>query len=67
MLFPVLVSSVFLQIEKLINECLNLWKRNFTTIMMKERIPVSQLQSGIFSRLCSAITAEKLLRLEREC
>ena len=49
LLFPVLVSSVFLQIEKLIGECLAIWKCNFAEVMGSVRIPVSQLEPSIFN------------------
>ena len=58
LLFPVLVSSVFLQIEKLISECIKFWSQNFDKIMREERIPVSQLDTRIFTKLSEAIKLE---------
>ena len=65
-LFPVLVSSVFLQIDKLINECVKFWSQNFDKIMREEHIPVSQLETKIFSKLSEAVKLEKLLKIEQE-
>ena len=61
LLFPVLVSSVFLQIDKLINECIKFWSQNFDKIMREECIPVSQLDTKIFTKLSEAIKLEKVL------
>ena len=64
LLFPVLVSSVFLQIDKLINECIKFWSQNFDKIMREESIPVSQLDTKIFTKLSEAIKLEKVLQIE---
>ena len=66
LLFPVLVSSVFLQIDKLINECVKFWSQNFDKIMREERIPVSQLDTRIFTKLSEAVKLEKVLKIEQE-
>ena len=39
LLVPVLVSSVFLQIEPLIEEWVDFWEVNFEKIMLNEKIP----------------------------
>ena len=66
LVFPVLISSVFLQIDKLIQECIRFWSDNFFKIMREERIPVAQLDARIFSKLCDAVKIEKFLLIEQE-
>ena len=66
LLFPVLVSSVFLQIEKLVVECVRFWANNFDKIMREERIPVTQLDLSSMSKLCEAVKLEELLALESD-
>ena len=34
--------------------------------MRNERIPVTQLEAGVFAKLCGAIKLEKLLQIETE-
>ena len=40
-LFPILVSSDFLQIDSLMKDCLVYWTRNFTTVMKDDKLPVN--------------------------
>ena len=61
-LFPILVSSDFLQIDQLMKDCLVYWTRNFQTVMMDEKLPVGQLDSDMVKKLTEAIPYAQLLQ-----
>ena len=61
-LFPILVSSDFLQIETLMKDCLVYWSRNFNTVMMDDKLPVNQLDSNMLRKLTEAIPYVALLQ-----
>lgn len=61
-LFPILVSSDFLQIDSLMKDCLVYWTRNFNTVMKDDKLPVNQLDSNMLRKLTEAIPYVILLQ-----